>query len=277
MKLVFLTLSLLIAGSAFAGVTFPEKYTDFSKVSFEDMKKYPDVKWPLEKKVSAADMKDKTETELILMRNSIFAQYGFRFSEKGLANYFLGRTWYKPVHDWSNGKVSSISKENITLLLTTLATTKQPGRAIASEDSYVANQVAYNLFLMGFCTYDVGSEKKAGLVVFEPGGAAKVFHSQASRSQYAPYAYDGYASFGVGEDGKPSNEFGSLMIDATWKVKVMGNKASVRLNYPKESVSMFRDENGKQIIAAGEREVLSVKVGQYGFVNARSCTMTIVK
>lgn len=235
------------------------------------MKKYPDVKWSLDKKVTPADIKDKNETELILLRNSIYAQYGFRFSQTALANYFLSRSWYKPTQEWDNNKLSSVSKENVQLLMGTLASMKGEGRAIASEQSYLASQVAYNLFLMGFCTYEVGGDKKAGMIVFEPGGVAKVFHSRASRSQFEAYAYDGYAS---------SDSFygGSLLIEAKWSVKTQNaSRATVLLDYNKDDIARFKDDNGKAIIPAGRRLLLTVTAGNYGFVNARQCSMSLTK
>ena len=55
----------------------------------------PDVKVDLDKKLTEADISGKSEVEMILMKNSIYAQHGFRFSQKALANYFLSRKWYK--------------------------------------------------------------------------------------------------------------------------------------------------------------------------------------
>ncbi|MES3037376.1 MAG: YARHG domain-containing protein, partial [Bdellovibrionota bacterium] len=93
---------------------FPDTFAKFEKMTFEEMKSLPEAKWTLNKKVTAEELKGKNETEVILLRNSVYAQHGFRFSQKALANYFLTRTWYKPDTDSLNvDKLSKLSRDNV--------------------------------------------------------------------------------------------------------------------------------------------------------------------
>ncbi|MES3036844.1 MAG: hypothetical protein V4736_02975, partial [Bdellovibrionota bacterium] len=83
---------------------------------------------------------------------------------------------------------------------------------------YANQQIAYNLFRMGFCTYDVGAEKKAGMIVFDPNGNAKVFHSAASRANFEAYAYEAYNSEMVVANSGMKNA--TLLIDAKWSIRL---------------------------------------------------------
>lgn len=267
----------LASGVALAGQEFPKTYGEFEKLTFQQMKSLPDVKWDLKKKATDGDLKGKSETEIVLMRNSIYAQHGFRFSQKSLANYFLGRSWYKPVYDaFEFEKMNNVSRENVKTMMQFQASLGEGEgkRGVASESDWTRSQIAYNLFLMGFCTYDVSRDPKGGMIVFEPGGAAKVFHSRASRAEFAPYAYDGYLDEGLREMGK-------ILIDATWSIEVTGRRARVLLEFPQSEIDRYavRDESGKitgRYLEPGKRQVLEVNLASnnpYPFVRSRNCTM----
>lgn len=86
----------LTSFSTFAfAASFPKTPQEFSGKTTDQMKSYNDVKVTLNKPLDPSSFKGKTETELSLMRNSIYAQAGFKFSEPWLKNYFASRAWYK--------------------------------------------------------------------------------------------------------------------------------------------------------------------------------------
>ena len=49
-----------------------------------------------ERKLSNDDLADKSKKELEIMRNSIYARYGYKFKRKDLLNYFSQYSWYSP-------------------------------------------------------------------------------------------------------------------------------------------------------------------------------------
>lgn len=255
--------------TAQANAAFPSTFAEFEKTPAKDMKGFPEAKWDLTKKVTASDLEGKPETEIILLRNSIFAQHGFRFANPALANYFLSRSWYKPILEFNPDTLSQVSKDNVAFFMK-----QQTRRNVSSALSYQQTQVAFNLFRMGFCTYEVSKNPKAGMVVFEPGGRAQVYHSKASASQFEAYAYEFYLEPDMKEYGN------TLLIEATWSVEVSKNKANVLIEYSDETRKRYRDPSGSEIIAPGKRLVLSIdldKKDPFAFVQQKTCTMNILK
>ena len=49
-----------------------------------------------ERKLSEDDLSDKTKSELEIMRNSIYARYGYKFKREDLLGYFSQYSWYNP-------------------------------------------------------------------------------------------------------------------------------------------------------------------------------------
>lgn len=49
-----------------------------------------------ERKLSESDLQGKTKKELEIMRNSVYARYGYRFKRDDLFNYFSQYSWYSP-------------------------------------------------------------------------------------------------------------------------------------------------------------------------------------
>ncbi len=50
-----------------------------------------------ERKLSDEDLNNKSKKELELMRNSIYARYGYKFKREDLLNHFLQYSWYDPI------------------------------------------------------------------------------------------------------------------------------------------------------------------------------------
>ena len=55
--------------------------------------------------------------ELILYRNSVFAQYGYIFKSSALYEHFMSLGWYKPDRNFSFGMLSKIDQQNVNAIL----------------------------------------------------------------------------------------------------------------------------------------------------------------
>ena len=71
------------------------------------------------RKLTYEDVAGKSKRELEIMRNMIFARYGYRFKRDELANFFLKYSWYKPTT--SDGaivydKMTAIEQYNIEFI-----------------------------------------------------------------------------------------------------------------------------------------------------------------
>lgn len=58
----------------------------------------------------------KSQSELRIMRNEIFARYGYIFQSEDLKNYFNSKKWYKPALNNVNELLTEIDKKNIELI-----------------------------------------------------------------------------------------------------------------------------------------------------------------
>ena len=54
--------------------------------------------------------------QLMLLRNSIFARYGFRFSDDRLTGHFMRFPWYTPVSDDVSASITPVDQWNIHLI-----------------------------------------------------------------------------------------------------------------------------------------------------------------
>lgn len=58
----------------------------------------------------------KSPSELRIMRNEIFARYGYKFNSADLKEYFSSQKWYIPKYDNVNNYLTEIDKQNIDLI-----------------------------------------------------------------------------------------------------------------------------------------------------------------
>ncbi len=63
------------------------------------------------------EIKSYSKSELRLMRNEIFARYGYRFLSTDLKAYFMKKDWYSPRRDNADEFLSDIEKQNIELII----------------------------------------------------------------------------------------------------------------------------------------------------------------
>ncbi|WP_055076151.1 protein kinase domain-containing protein [Pseudanabaena sp. 'Roaring Creek'] len=73
-----------------------------------------------ERPIEPQDVAGKSEYELDIMRNEIFARYGRRFQDPELQAYFNKQPWYKPIYEpdrFPEGLLTSIEQQNVDYLL----------------------------------------------------------------------------------------------------------------------------------------------------------------
>lgn len=71
------------------------------------------------RKLTEADLQNKTKRELELLRNSVYARYGYKFKRDDLFNYFSQFPWYKPITtDMLSvyNSMSEIEQYNVTFI-----------------------------------------------------------------------------------------------------------------------------------------------------------------
>ena len=72
-----------------------------------------------ERKLTGEDLEGKTKKELELMRNSIYARYGYRFKRDDLFSHFSQFRWYNPTTSEMStvySSMSEIEKYNVDLI-----------------------------------------------------------------------------------------------------------------------------------------------------------------
>ena len=72
---------------------------------------------PMDSDMNIKKTEHYTLEELDIMRNEIFADYGYKFKSPDWQNYFYGKRWYKPMYDDVNDQLTEIDKHNIKIIL----------------------------------------------------------------------------------------------------------------------------------------------------------------
>lgn len=94
----FLYVVLMVVTSAY-GQTTPGQYPQAS-----------------EKLLTLSDIQEMDEATLKLMRNEIFARYGYIFKSEELKAHFASQSWYKPVSADVTKQLTDIEKKNADLI-----------------------------------------------------------------------------------------------------------------------------------------------------------------
>lgn len=74
---------------------------------------YPEAS---QRELTYVDVEDKTELELGIMRNEIYARHGYSFKNKDYRRYFEDTEWYMPLAVDVREKLSDIEVKNIELI-----------------------------------------------------------------------------------------------------------------------------------------------------------------
>src|SRR5215469_17677501 len=65
-----------------------------------------------ERQITPEDLKDRTLRELTLMRNTIYARAGNPFRKKWLNDYFSAQSWYHPLTQMDQSKLTPLDRKN---------------------------------------------------------------------------------------------------------------------------------------------------------------------
>jgi len=71
------------------------------------------------RRLTESDLIGKSDWDLTLMRNTVYARHGYRFHRADLSSYFSGKTWYSPTTDDQNavhGLFTSLEQYNVAFL-----------------------------------------------------------------------------------------------------------------------------------------------------------------
>ena len=69
-----------------------------------------------QRELTAADLQGKSSAELKIMRNEIFARYGYVFKTKDMKEYFGSQPWYRPSAADVTRKLTALEKKNVELI-----------------------------------------------------------------------------------------------------------------------------------------------------------------
>lgn len=74
---------------------------------------YPEAS---ERYLEPQDVENLSLWELKIMRNEIFASYGYIFKTDDMRSYFSSQSWYSPGYDDVNSMLSKIERDNIEFI-----------------------------------------------------------------------------------------------------------------------------------------------------------------
>lgn len=75
--------------------------------------KYPEGSTKI---LTSSDLQEMSKYELKIMRNEIFARYGYIFKTDDMRDYFMQQNWYQPKYNDVTDLLTSIEKANINLI-----------------------------------------------------------------------------------------------------------------------------------------------------------------
>lgn len=94
---------------------FPATIEEIERMSRNEIAALPDVKAPLGEPIRESALAGKNKVMLRILRNSIFAQYGYPFTIKWIRDYFETRDWYRP-GNFNAASVSAADTANVRLI-----------------------------------------------------------------------------------------------------------------------------------------------------------------
>lgn len=83
------------------------------KIENKVVGKFPETS---QRVLTAADIAGLSSYELKIMRNEIYARYGYIFKTKDMKAYFINQPWYSPKYQNVASFLSEIEKKNIELI-----------------------------------------------------------------------------------------------------------------------------------------------------------------
>lgn len=102
-------------GQAPAKGAFPTTIEEIERMSRDQIAALPDIKASLGESLHESALAGKNKVMLRIMRNSIFAQYGYPFTVKWLRDYFETRSWYR-AGNFNAAAVKPVDTANVKLI-----------------------------------------------------------------------------------------------------------------------------------------------------------------
>ena len=114
-------------------------------------KEYGGCKYPegSSRYLTSEDLEEKSVWELKIMRNEIFARYGYQFESEEMKSYFNKQKWYQPAFDDVTSRLSAIEKANLKLIknyedrLKTSKKTPKIGELIGKQNREIVFQTPW--------------------------------------------------------------------------------------------------------------------------------------
>ncbi len=141
-SLVAVTLVTGFVGKAPKPAYIPDSFEQMEKMDKAGLSRLPDMRLQLGVPLSDAQLQGYNKVALRLMRNSIFAQYGYPFTVKWIADYFGTRSWYRP-GGFRPEAFSAVDTENVRLIrqYEEQISPVMPGERIVKLDSVGLNKM----------------------------------------------------------------------------------------------------------------------------------------
>ena len=130
----------VISVPAMAGEGFPDM-ARFESYSVSQMKRLPDVKVPLGRRLNLKGLQSRSKLVLSLMKNSIYAQVGYKFTTASYRNYFQSRSWYRENAGYHPEKLNGADKENAQALSSLI--TRAKDRPVSGDNGYGYGEEGY--------------------------------------------------------------------------------------------------------------------------------------
>lgn len=129
-----------------------------------------------ERKLSQSEIKNKSVSELWILRNSIFAKYGRTFKTYELHALFMKQSWYKPSEKFKQSDLSEIDLHNINLLVNQENKLRKNDYQTIEQTKQVKFDNVYNTFQYpSFSNIEKEKLSENGFIVY-PTNRDQLFH-----------------------------------------------------------------------------------------------------
>lgn len=173
-------------------MAFPPVFEEMENFPEYEMSELPDLKVHLNEELDEGFLNNRTEVELKILRNSIFAQYGRSFNTPWLRAYFNSRTWYKE-GKFNENMLTKTDRKNVKLIQRFESNLRQQEKEII-EMSYCEREESYTLERFVF--------SKNNRVVYETGSTdmyGRIYNKRNNKGLWV--AVSDYIYYKLDDDG----------------------------------------------------------------------------
>ena len=134
------------------------------------------------RRLTEADLEGKTNQELDLMRNEIYARHGRPFNRADLRAYFMRQSWYRPDQAYTDSRLTRIEIYNVNFIKNYQDHLGSGGPAETKQAEQEQSESAGKLSLMADLDGD-GVEEEITLKRFKKVEAGEQFHLAVYRNE----------------------------------------------------------------------------------------------